>query len=179
MCRQTNNANIETDTQQYTLDGIGQNIERVYNFLQQQANAKDELIVHLHDELETYKKGESGRFENQLLKAIIRIHRSMKKAFTGANFAAMDADQLRQLYQYTFEDLTDMLQQQGCDEFTSRPGDMFDPSIHLPRTEETDDPTLDHTVKQSIKSGFRKGTKTLVPEQVIVYRLKKTEDNAT
>lgn len=49
----------------------------------------------------------------------------------------------------------------------------FDPNLHEPmKTEDTDDATLDHKVKQIIQKGYKMGDKVIRPARVVVYKLK-------
>lgn len=166
----------EQSNKEYNYEQIGQQLETIYNLLNKHVINKDQLINKLHDELEVYKKDSSNKFEEQLLKSIIKIRQDMKKTLTGAKFATMNAEELRLAYQYIYEDLTDMLEQQGCDEFTSNHGDEFNANLHLPSVEPTDDLNLDKKIKSSIKSGFKKGTKIIIPEKVIVYKYTERKD---
>ena len=84
----------------------------------------------------------------------------------------MSAEELLEQYVYIFEDLTDLLEQQNCDEIVSEPGTAFDPAIHQPKLEQTEDAQLDKTVKCSLSEGYRKSEKVLIPERVIVYQHK-------
>lgn len=133
---------------------------------------RDEQIDRLHEELEYYKKDAAAKFENQLLKAVIKIRQGMKKKINGGFFEGKDATQILQEYVYAFEDLTDLLEQQICDEIETQPGEAFDPAIHQAKLETTDDIALDKTIKCAISSGYRKDGKVLIPERVIVYQYK-------
>ena len=84
----------------------------------------------------------------------------------------MTADDLRKEYQYTLDDITDLLEQQNVDPFSSKSGDDFNPSIHQPKLEVTMDVSLDRKVKESISEGYKKGDKVLIPEKVIVFQYK-------
>jgi molecular chaperone GrpE len=49
----------------------------------------------------------------------------------------------------------------------------FDPNLHEPmKTEETDDTSLDHKVKQIIQKGYKMGDKVIRPARVIVWKAK-------
>lgn len=147
-------------------------LEFLRNMMANQICVKDELITRLHDELEYYKKDSASRFENQLLKAVIKVRQSMKKRMSSGTLEQKSAEELLEEYQYVFEDLTDLLEQQNCDEIVSRPGDAFDSAIHQAKVELTDDITLDKTVKESLSAGYMKNGKTLIPERVVVFQYK-------
>ena len=133
---------------------------------------RDEQINRLHEELEYYKKDSAAKFENQLLKAVIKIRQGMKKKINCGFFEGKDAAQILQEFIYTFEDLTDLLEQQICDEIETQPGEAFDPAIHQAKLEATNDISLDKTIKCSVSSGYKKDGKVLIPERVIVYQYK-------
>ena len=137
--------------------------------------ARDELINRLHEELEYYKKDCASKFENQLLKAVIKVRQDMKKKLNNGFFDGKDAEQILLEYTYAFEDLTDLLEQQLCDEIVSEEGDMFNPAIHQAKIERTDDQSLDKTIKCSLSAGFKKDGKVLIPERVIAYQFKNEE----
>ena len=137
-----------------------------------QIEVKDQLIDKLHKELEFYKQDSADKFVNQLMKAIIKIRKDMKKKMEADFWDSFDEKDLRREYGYIFDDITDLLEQQNVDAYTSKPGDRFDGTIHQPKMEVTDDETLDKTIKESISDGYKKGEKVLIPERVIVYQYK-------
>lgn len=149
---------------------IEEQLELLNNRMEKQILIKDELITRLHDELEYYKKGSASQFENQLLKAVIKIQQDMKKNLSNEAFAEKSPKDLLEEYRYIFEDITDMLTMQNCDEILSNPGDPFDPAIHQAKAEITDNQELHKTIKCSVKPGYRKGDTILIPERVIVYQ---------
>ena len=146
--------------------------QMVEQLIKSQINVKDEMINKLHNELDYYKKGTADRFTDQLMKAVIKVRKDMGRQLSAPDFETMPADDLRREYRYIFEDLTDLLEQQNVDPYSSAAGDDFDPAIHQPKLEATDDESLDKKVKQSISEGYKKGDKVLLPERVIVYQFK-------
>ena len=162
---------IQSKMMEY-LERIDEQCLRLDALLVNRIQVRDEQVNRLHEELDYYKKDAAGKFENQLLKAVIKIHHGMKKKINSDFFAGKEADQILQEYMYTFEDLTDLLEQQLCDEIESQPGDAFDPAIHQAKLEATDNAALDKTVKTSVSSGYKKAGKVLIPERVIVYQYK-------
>ena len=151
---------------------IDEKCERLNSLMVDRIQARDELINRLHEELEYYKKDSASKFENQLLKAVIKIRQDMKKKLNSGFFEGKDASQILLEYTYAFEDLTDLLEQQICDEIISEPGDSFNPAIHQAKVESTEDSSLDKTVKCSLSAGYKKDGKVLMPERVIVYQFK-------
>ena len=147
----------------------GQMMEQL---IKNQIQVKDEMISKLHKELDYYKQESADRFVDQLMKAVIKVRKDMTRLTTSDKWEDMSADDLRREYQYCLEDITDLLEQQNVDPFSSEHGDDFDASIHQAKVEVTDDVSLDKKVKESISEGYKKGDKVLIPERVIVYQYK-------
>lgn len=166
-----NKEDIQNKVLEY-LEKINEQCSQLDALMVGRIQVRDDQINLLHEELEYYKKDAAAKFENQLLKAVIKIRQSMKKKINGGFFEGKDASQILQEYVYAFEDLTDLLEQQICDEIETQPGEVFDPSIHQAKLEATDDIALDKVVKSSISSGYKKAGKVLIPERVIVYQYK-------
>lgn len=137
-----------------------------------QIEVKDDMINRLHKELEYYKQGAADRFTDQLMKAVIQVRKKMNRLMSSDNWAEMSAADMQREYTYVFEDLTDLLEQQNVDAYQTEPGADFNASIHQPKLETTDDPSLDKKVKASLGEGYRKGDKVLQPERVVVYQYK-------
>ncbi len=150
----------------------GEMIERL---IESQIKVKDELINKLHKELEYYKQDVADRFIDQVMKAIIKVKKDMGKQLESENFVNGCVEDVQREYRYIFEDLTDLLEQQNIDSYTTPIGDLFDPAIHVLKLEITDNPTLDKTIKESLSEGYKKGDKVLLPERVIVYQYKAQE----
>ena len=147
----------------------GQMMEQL---IKNQIQVKDDLIDKLHKELDYYKQGAADRFVDQLMKAVIKVRKDMVKITSSDDWANMSADDLRREYQYSLEDISDLLEQQNVDPFSSEPGDAFDAAIHQAKVEITDDESLDKKVKSSLSEGYKKGDTVLIPERVIVYQYK-------
>ena len=162
---------IQSNMMEYIIK-IDERCEHLNALMVSRIQARDDLIDRLHEELDYYKKDAATKFENQLLKAVIKVRQNMKKKLNSNFFEEKDSSQILQEYVYAFEDLTDLLEQQICDEIETSPGEMFDPAIHQAKIEVTDDISLDRTIKCSISSGYKKDGKVLIPERVIVYQYK-------
>lgn len=152
---------------------IKKEIEDINIRFTNQMQVKDDLLNKLHQELEYYKKDHASKFENQLLKAVIKIRHDMKQKLASASLENCSAGELLKEYTYIFQDITDLLEQQNCDEIISQPGDIFDPAIHQAKIEQTTDEALDKSVKESVREGYKKGDKVLIPERVLVYQYNK------
>lgn len=169
-----------------TLDGessqAGELLEIVLNTREQgqmmeqliknQIEVKDDMINKLHKELDYYKQDAADRFVDQLMKAVIKVRKDMTRLVASDKWEDMTADDLRKEYQYCLEDITDLLEQQNVDPYSSEPGDEFDAAIHQAKVEMTGDVSLDKKIKESISEGYKKGEKVLLPERVIVYQYK-------
>ena len=142
----------------------GQMMEQL---IRNQIEVKDDMINKLHKELEYYKQDAADRFVIQLMKAVIK---DMTKLLLSDKWIEMSADDLRREYQYAYEDISDLLEQQNIDPYSSMAGDDFDASIHQAKVEVTDDLSLDKKIKESISEGYKKADKVILPERVIVYQ---------
>lgn len=143
--------------------------QMVEDLIKNQINVKDELINKLHKELEYYKQEAADRYVEQVMKAVIKVRKDMVKTVDLFNEDSTAEDVIRE-YIYILEDLTDLLEQQNIDYYSSPAGSIFDASIHQAKIEQTDIQELDKTIKESISDGYKKGDKVLIPERVIVYQ---------
>lgn len=141
-------------------------------FIKNQIVVKDEMINKLHKELESYKKDSSERFENQLLKEVIKVRKTLKRVMASEGWESMSEADLRREYQDIYDDLTDLLILQNVDEFSTEPGSPFSAAIHQVKIEETNDAAVDKTIKKSLSEGYKKGDKVLIAERVIAYQYK-------
>lgn len=149
---------------------IKEKLEDLNIKMDKQLLVKEEQLTRLHDELNYYKQDEAGKFEKQMLKEVIQVREKMKKAMAGDRWGQMDVQKLIEEYNAVFDDLTELLADHLCEEFQTEPGTPFDRKIHQPKTEPTDDPALDKTVKCSHVAGYRIKEKVLSPERVTVYQ---------
>ena len=147
----------------------GQMIEQL---IKNQIQVKDDMINKMHNELDYYKQDAADWFVDQLMKAVIKVRKDMNRVVSSENWTEMSADDLRREYKYCLEDITDLLEQQNVDPYSSATGDDFDAAIHQAKIEITDNPALDKKIKESISEGYKKGNKVLLPERVIVYQYK-------
>ena len=130
------------------------------------------MINKLHSELSYYKKDQADRIILQLIKEVIKIRRDMMKIISSDKWTEMTVDDLRAEYQYSLDDITDLLDRQNVEPYSSKPGDDFDRAIHEAKIEITDDPSLDKKVKESRSEGYTRGDKVILPEKVVVYQYK-------
>lgn len=148
----------------------GERLQVIEQFVKNQIEVKDQLIEKLHRELESYRQGAADRFADQLMKAVIKIRKDMAKRSSAEDWGSLTADELRKEYRYALEDMTDLLEQQNVDAYSTLAGSPFDPSIHQAKAVPTDEAGLDRTVKESLGEGYRKGNRILIPEKVAVYQ---------
>ena len=146
--------------------------EMMDQFIKNQVKVKDEMIDKLHKELEYYKQEAADRFVEQFLKAFIKVHKDMGRLCNGEKWQDMSADDLRREFTYAFEDITDLFEQQNMDVYRTKCGEVFDPAIHQPKVEYTDDIQLDKTIKESLSDGYKRGNKIIIPERVIVFQFR-------
>lgn len=145
-------------------------------FIKNQIEVKDEMINKLHKELEVYKKDSASRFENQLLKQVIKIRKNLKRVIASEGWGNMTTEELQREYQEVYDDLTDLLILQDVDEFVTNPGEMFDATKHQAKIEPTECLEEDKMIKQSLSEGYMKGNKLFIAERVIAYQYKEKGD---
>jgi molecular chaperone GrpE (heat shock protein) len=166
----------KSNTDEENLFEIVLNTREQCQMLQQlidnQIKVKDEMIDKLHKELEYYKNSAADKFAEQLMKAVIKVHKDMNRLVNSDKWDSMTADDLKREYTYARDDVADLLEQQNVDAFHSAPGDTFDASIHQAKIEATSEKALDKTIKSSVSDGYKKGDKVLIPERVILYQYK-------
>ena len=145
--------------------------------IRNQIEVKDAMINKLHDEMQYYKDDHAGRFIVQVMKAIIKIRKDMVKKIASDFWTDADANTVRKEYEYLLDDLTDLLQQQNIDPFTTNEGELFDAAKHqVFKIEITNDEKLDKHIKKSINEGYTQKDRLLIPEKVIVYQYYKEEE---
>ncbi len=159
-----------TDEMNEILLNTREQCQMMEQLIKNQIEVKDKMIDRLHKELDFYKNATEDKFVDQLMKAVIKVHKDMCRRVNSENWKSLEAEDLRKEYQYTLEDVEDLLEQQNVDSYFSNPGALFDAAIHQPKMEVTDDLSLDRKVKESISKGYKKGDKVLVSERVIVYK---------
>ena len=140
--------------------------------IKNQIEVKDDMIDKLHKELDYYKQGSADKFADQLMKAVIKVRKDMMRRAASDEWEEMSAEDLRREYVYSLEDISDLLEQQNVDSYSSVSGDDFNAAVHQAKVEATDDPMLDKKIKESLSEGYKKGDRVLIPERVIVYQYK-------
>ena len=151
--------------------------QMVDQMIKKQIDVKDQMIDKLHKELEYYKQESADRFIEQVMKAIIKVRKDMKRQIYSEQWEGMSKEDIKREYIYIYEDLLDLLEQQNIDVYETREGDMFDAAIHQAKTELTNEIENDKKIKQSVEDGYKKGEKILIPEKVVVYKYKEKGEN--
>ena len=130
---------------------------------------EEEILLGLRKRKGLSKKSFFDKYNIELLDAFPNIIKLINEGLLEYND---DFIFIKKEYQYIFEDITDLMEQQNVDPYRSEPGDDFDASIHQPKLEPTTDPASDKKVKESVSEGYKKDGKILIPEKVIVYQYK-------
>ena len=131
--------------------------QMVDQMIKKQIDVKDQMIDKLHKELEYYKQESADRFIEQVMKAIIKVRKDMKRQIYSEQWEGMSKEDIKREYIYIYEDLLDLLEQQNIDVYETREGDK--------------------KIKQSVEEGYKKGEKILIPEKVVVYKYKEKGEN--
>ncbi len=152
------------------INQLQEQYELIQQMIVKQIQVKDEMINKLYAELEGYKEVSANQFSDQLMKAVIKVRKDMRKIAECEAWETITVEELKREYIYILEDLTDLLESQNIDSYTTEAGERFNSSIHQPRLETTEDISLDKKVKQSLSEGYKKGTRILQAERVIVYK---------
>ena len=171
--QQKNNDVISSDEISEILLNTREQGQMIDQLIRNQIEVKDNLINKLHNELDIYRKGAADRFEAQLLKAVIKVRKDMQRIINKKGWEELSADEVRKEYTYSFDDLSDLLEQQNVDPYRTGVGETFDPAIHQAKIEATSDMYLDKKIKESISEGYKMGSRVLIPERVCVYQYKK------
>lgn len=145
----------------------------VDSLIRNQIAIKDNQIDKLYNELQFYKDDYSSRFINQVMKAVIKVRKDMLKLVSSPKWDILSAEQLQREYEYTLDDLTDLLEQQNIDPYETAAGEQFDAAIHqVHKLIPTDDKALDRTIKECVSEGYIQNGKILIVERVNVYQYK-------
>lgn len=146
----------ESGKLQELLEETREQNQMMEQLIRNQIAVKDQMIDKLHDELDYYKRDAADKFTDQLMKAVIKIRRDMVKRILEKRWDDISLDDLKREYQYVFEDLTDLLEQQNVDAYESEPGDDFDPAIHQPKLEMTAEKILEQKDHEKHQRGIQK-----------------------
>lgn len=152
-------------------------VERFELLIENQINVKDDMINKLHSELQNYKNDQAENFITQVMKSVIRLRQSLRKKQVDGTWEKLEADELIWELGYIIEDMEELLRQHDIDVFVSEPGTQFDASKHrIVSVEETHNSEIDKTVKVSLSDGYIKNDKVIIPERIIVWQYKESEE---
>lgn len=122
-------------------------------------------LKSMQDELERYRKVESGRAFDDILSAIARIYGNNE---TLAD--EVDDAKAKKNIRYLLMDLEDLLDSYGMSKLRSEVGDKRNTRhCQVLNRIPTDDPTKHDTIAKSYNSGFYIGNRTVIKEVVDVY----------
>lgn len=151
--------------------------ELINSLIKNQIEVKDRQIDRLHEELESYRQENASKYVDQVMKGIIKVRKDMIRQLSSDKWDAITVEDIKKEYQYVFEDLSDILEQQNIEAFRTEAGEPFNATVHIPKTEATDNKALDRTVKESMSEGYKKGDRILIPERVAIYKFTKNEED--
>ena len=136
---------------------------------------KDKLIDNLHRELQAYKNDLVKKHVQSMSMDIIKVIDDIRKLsdhYRSMPPEDLEPEKLLELLQRVPDDLEDLFYYQGVKPFTCE-GAQFDPTRQrVLKRVETDDPALDKTVAESLRSGYEWDEKVIRPEFVAVYLYK-------
>ncbi|MFP4349166.1 MAG: nucleotide exchange factor GrpE [Thermodesulfobacteriota bacterium] len=137
---------------------------------------KNRLIDDLHQELQTHKDDIVKRFLRSMMMDLIQFIDSIRKLtdfYATQEPDRIDSNKLLQLLNNIPSDLEDICGRQGVLPFFCD-GGAFDPSRQrVLKQVETDDPSLDKRVAESLRPGYEWDDQMIRPEMVAVYTYKK------
>ena len=109
---------------------------------------QSDLVDKLHAENQSLRAGEIRSAQMPLVRDLLRLHDDVGRMRS----ASADSEDLRLVH----ESLVETLARNGIESFAPERGDRFDPSAHSAGgVERTDDATLDKTVAEVVRRGFR------------------------
>ena len=136
---------------------------------------KDKLIDNLHRELQAYKNDLIKKHVQSMVMDIIKVIDDIRKLsdhYRSMPPEDLEPEKLLELLQRVPDDLEDLFYYQGVKPFACE-GAEFDPTRQrVLKRVETDDPALDKTVAESLRSGYEWDEKVIRPEFVAVYLYK-------
>jgi len=141
---------------------------------------KNRLIDDLHQELQTHKDDIVKRFLRSMMMDLIQFIDSIRKLtdfYATQEPDRVDPNKLLQLLNNIPSDLEDICGRQGVMPFFCDGGGAFDPSRQrVLKQVDTDDPSLDKRVADSLRPGYEWDDQMIRPEMVAVYTYKKPSE---
>ena len=140
-------------------------------------SCKQIIIDRQHEELEALRRAEFSKLSNAIIHDVIAEIDSAEKSvryFDAQECTPENYEKMKKLLLGTAESLIDLLERNEVYTYRSEPGSVFNPKRQrVLRVEHTDDPTLDKTIKESMRAGFERDERPLRPELVAVYALRR------
>ncbi len=147
---------------------------------QSQSESRDHLTalqrsradyVNLKKELDEVRDTVKSKTTEKVIMEFLPVLDSFDMAMGNTDaWNAVDAN-WRVGVEYIYNQLKTALENQGVSAIDTV-GSEFDPNLHEPmKTEDTDDATLDHKVKQIIQKGYKMGDRVIRPARVVVWKV--------
>ncbi|HET8863592.1 MAG TPA: nucleotide exchange factor GrpE [Solirubrobacterales bacterium] len=128
--------------------GLDTRLEESHRLLARQTD----LVDRLHAENQNLRAGELRNAQLPLLRDLLRLHDDVGRMRDAAEGSDGDTDDLRLVQ----ESLLDILARNGVEPFAPGHGEPFDSRLHAAAgTEPTTDESLDRSVVEIVKGGFR------------------------
>jgi molecular chaperone GrpE len=157
-------------------DALGRRLDQLQTLFDREIRAeatREKVVDRLHAELQEYKQDLLLNALRPLLIDLIQLHDDIGKMVAAQGEPDGPAARLLEIMAGFQQGIEDILYRQGVEPFTVE-GDAFDPRRQRAvATVTTDDPTLAKTVAERLRKGFRTGEKTIRPEIVSVYAVKR------
>jgi molecular chaperone GrpE len=112
-------------------------------------NRQSDLVDRLHAENQELRAGELRSAQLPLVRDLLRLHDDLGRMREVEGESAEDLRLVR-------ESLIDTLARNGIESISPRSGEPFDSQLHsVAGTEPTEDPSLDRSVAEVVRQGFR------------------------
>ena len=176
----TEQSNKET-VENLEINTIATNVADIFSLVKV-SNRKDEIIDHLHKELQQYKSGLQEAIIAPLLKTIVREYDRVSKQYCFYIAKAQEEPQSELLGKilYEFEmlsfSLLNLLGDYDIEPFNFKEGDAHDVKLQkIVKIVETEDPQRDGIVAECISCGFRNiaTTRLFRQAEIKIYKFKK------
>ena len=156
-----------------TLDGLAQEVGGLRELLEQ-TTRRDEIqkqaFETLYEELRQYKEDFIFQAEKPLLLDLLLFYDSLNWFQQSLLKQEMNPDVITDSFQYLLDEFLELLYRRDVLPMDSRT--RFDKRNQKAiKVLPTDDATLDYQVHEVIKRGFTRNSRTLRPEEVVIWRL--------
>ncbi len=135
--------------------------------------SRDEMIDRLHGELQDHRSDMMKKVLLPVLRDLIRLNDQLRKFVEARRGYSEDQRDWGNLLENVLsfgEDIVDILDRYGLATFEES-GDKFNPRTQRAvSTTDTDDATLDKTIAERLRPGFRWDEQIIRSEEVVVFR---------